>query len=319
MLKKLLVLAAALPAAAELYCPGNANDMNNEANSTSVTFANGGWTIRGDARVSSKTSWNLLGGSMEWDMDVSGVAAEVNTNFYTSSPDKPNCGSACYCDIQKSASGKPSCMELDFIENNGQCAMATTLHTFATDGRPNNANCDRWGCAAGQRLPSGGKLHMKATVSTDGTVVVTLNGAVPGAYNPAPSAQSNQVVVDTMKSIGASIESSQWFGWAPSESDCPTGDKSGLDNSVFVVTNVQVNGTVVQGPEPTKCSAAPTPAPPPPAPTPAPTPGSSAKVCPTCGGGACDCTWVGPTSCDGPGDGSCCYNCCCDKTKNMGD
>lgn len=37
----------------------------------------------GDARVSSKTSWNLLGGSIEFDMDTTGVADEVNTNLYT--------------------------------------------------------------------------------------------------------------------------------------------------------------------------------------------------------------------------------------------
>lgn len=312
MLGVLAMLSAPL-AHGELYCPGNQQDMNNEAPGGDVTFANGGWTVKGDGRVSSKTAWNLLGGSMEWDMDVSRVANEVNTNFYTSSPDKPNCGSACYCDIQKSASGKASCMELDFIENNGQCAMATTLHTFATDGKPNNSDCDRWGCATGQRLPSGGKLHVKASIAEDGTVIVTLNGAAPGAFSPVPSAQSNQVIVDTMKSVGAVIESSQWFGWAPSESSCPTGDKSGLDDSILVVSNVVVNGTVVQGPEPRKCAAAPTPAPTPPPPTPPPTPGSTSKSCPACGGGACDCSWVQPGSCDGPGDGSCCFKCCCNK------
>jgi len=305
-------------ASADVYCPGNAQDMNDESTGGNVHFVNGGWTIVGDGRVSSKAAFNLLGGYMSWDMDVSKVNAEVNTNFYTSSPDKPNCGGACYCDIQKSASGKPSCMELDFIENNGQCAMATTLHTFATDGKPNNGNCDRWGCAAGQKLPAGGKLRMKATVGADGGVVVTLNGASPGAFSPAPSSASNGVVVSTMASIGAVIESSQWFGWAPAESDCPTGDKSGLDHSVLSISNVVVNGTVVQGPVPSTCAnpPAPTPAPPTPPPTPpppAPTPGSSAKVCPSCDGGACDCSWVGASSCDGPGDGSCCYKCCCDK------
>jgi len=56
--------------------------------------------------------------------------------------------------------------------------------------------------------------------------------------------------------------------------------------------------------------SAPTPAP---APTPPPTPGSAAKVCPGCGGGHCDCSWLKPTTCNGAGDGSCCFKCCCNK------
>jgi hypothetical protein len=35
--------------------------------------------------------------------------------------------------------------------------------------------------------------------------------------------------------------------------------------------------------------------------------------CPNCWGGRCGCSWLKPTSCDGPGDGSCCFKCCCDK------
>ena len=66
-------------------------------------------------------------------------------------------------------------------------------------------------------------------------------------------AASNAVVVSTMTSIGASIESSQWFGWAPAESSCPKGDKSGLASSVVVISNVRVSGVVVQGPPPSLC------------------------------------------------------------------
>jgi hypothetical protein len=46
---------------------------------------------------------------------------------------------------------------------------------------------------------------------------VLLNGKPNNAYGPSPSAASNDVVVKTMQSIGACIESSQWFGWAPAE------------------------------------------------------------------------------------------------------
>ena len=63
-----------------LYCPdGQRGDINEEHGD--VTFENGGWTFRGDARVSSKASWNLLGGYIAFDMDVTGVAPEVNTNL----------------------------------------------------------------------------------------------------------------------------------------------------------------------------------------------------------------------------------------------
>ena len=235
-----------------LYCPdGQRGDINEEHGD--VTFENGGWTFRGDARVSSKASWNLLGGYIAFDMDVTGVAPEVNTNLYTSSTSQPNCGERCYCDIQKSPSGKPSCMEMDFVENNGRCAMATTIHTFATDGTPNNPNCDRWGCGSGLGLPSSGKFHVHAALDLDGTLLLTLDGQVNNNWNVAPSQQSNTVVVKTMGSIGAAIVSSQWFGWAPAEGQCPSGDKSGLAGSVFRVSNVRVQGTVVQGPEPSKC------------------------------------------------------------------
>jgi len=315
------LLFGAVVANAELYCP-TANDMNNESPTANITFVDGGWTIVGDGRVSSKTSFNLLGGFMEFDMDTSRVANEVNTNFYTSSPAQANCGASCYCDIQKSNSGKPSCMEMDIIENNGQCAMATTIHTFATDGQPNNQNCDRWGCGSSMTLPSP-KFKIRAEFGLDGSLTVYLNGVKNNNYGPSPSADSNSVVIKTMESIGACIESSQWFGWAPAESSCPSGDRSGLDASVVSISNVRVNGTIVQGPTPSKCAStptpappapsSPTPAPPTPSPPPAPTPGSKSKTCADCSGGACDCSWVTSGSCNGSGDGSCCFNCCCNK------
>lgn len=234
------------------YCPGNANDMNTEHGN--VVYGNGGWRFTGDSRVSSKSAWNLLGGYMSFDMDTSRVADAVNTNFYTSSPSQPNCGESCYCDIQQSNSGKPSCMEMDIIEANGHCRMQTTVHTFATDGVPNNGNCDRWGCASGAAIP-GNPFHMNATFGMDGSMVVYINGQKNANYSPAPSSQSDEVVANTMSTIGAVIESSQWFGWVPAGDQCPQGDSSGLANSVFTISNVRVMGRVVQGPEPTKCAS----------------------------------------------------------------
>ncbi|KAH8080453.1 hypothetical protein JL720_9149 [Aureococcus anophagefferens] len=41
-----------------------------------------------------------------------------------------------------------------------------------------------------------------------------------------------------MRSVGAVLESSQWFGWAPAQDRCPAGDAGGLNGSVVRVTNV---------------------------------------------------------------------------------
>jgi len=189
---------------------------------------------------------------MEFTMDTSGVQPGVNTNFYTSSPAQANCGEECYCDIQKSSSGKPSCMEMDIIEVNGDCAMATTIHTFAADGTPNNANCDRWGCGSTNKLPAS-TFTIKAVFGQDGSMTITMDGKPINNYSPFPSSASNSVVIKTMQSIGAVIESSQWFGWAPAQDQCPAGDAGNLANSELKITNVKVQGIVVQGPEPTKC------------------------------------------------------------------
>jgi len=204
-------------------------------------------------------------------MDTTETLAGVNTNFYTSSPDKANCGDACYCDIQDSKNAsRPSCMEMDIIEANGNCAMATTVHTFPTDGKPNNPDCDRWGCQSTRTL-SGNKTHIQAQFAKDGTMTVLVDNVPNNQWNTKPSNASNQKVVSTMTTIGAVIESSQWFGWAPQADACPKGNVTTLPQSKFAISNVRVAGTVVQGPEPTKCGG-PAPAPTPPAPVPPPPP-----------------------------------------------
>jgi len=115
-------------------------------------------------------------------------------------------------------------MEMDVIENNGKCAMASTVHTFATDGSPGDQDCDRWGCQVSAMLPSE-VFHVKAYFLSDGSMVTSLNGQNLTDYSPYPSDASNQVVVATMQSVGAAIESSQWSGWAPEgpSGGCPTG------------------------------------------------------------------------------------------------
>ena len=57
-----------------------------------------------------------------------------------------------------------------------------------------------------------------------------------------------------MKSVGAVIESSQWYGWVPMENECPKTGGEGLDGSILKITDVVVVGEVMQGPEPAECA-----------------------------------------------------------------
>merc|ERR1719443_1463148 len=76
---------------------------------------------------------------------------------------------------------------------------------------------------------------------------VAVNGEVVGPYNPSTSDNDRSIVAKVMREVGAVIESSQWSGWTPGS--CPGGQ--GLGSSHFEVRNVRVEGSVVQGPEPT--------------------------------------------------------------------
>lgn len=216
-----------------------------------VKFKNGGWEMSGGGRVSSKTSFNLIGGSIEFDMDSTRVNAEVNANLYFVSMEGANCGGDCYCDIQEN--GSPICMELDVIETNGNCAFASTWHTVGGFG---GGGCDAGGCAYEGSLP-GGTLHIKSVWSETGTWLTFLNGQplFPNNYESYVSDKDKKIVLDTMNSVGAAIESSQWNGWAPPAPDgrCPEGGD--LDSSWFSISNMFVLAKVVQGPEPTECSA----------------------------------------------------------------
>ena len=80
-----------------------------------------GWTVRGGGAVATKASFNLLGGSVEYDVDFSQTRPGVNANIYTISP--ANFGSSFsqsrYCDGAKT--GSDWCVEVDWIETNGNC------------------------------------------------------------------------------------------------------------------------------------------------------------------------------------------------------
>merc|ERR1711920_1108901 len=140
------------------------------------------------------------------------------------------------CDIQ--GQGKPSCMEMDIIEMNGNCYAASTVHTWPN----NNGGCDRGGCASHMRVS--GKFHVMAEFSPDGWMTPVINGYKNEKYNPSPSGNCKANVVQNMNSKGAQIQSSQWTGWVPGGDQCPGGGD--LGSSSFTISNVVVKGTVVQ-------------------------------------------------------------------------
>jgi len=178
-------------------------------------------------------------------MDTSGAQGGVNNNLYTTSPDQGQLKPINECDIQ--GVGKPSCMEMDIIENNGNCMAQSTVHTW-----PNkDGGCDRGGCGSTARIS--GKFRVKAEFSSSGWMSVSLNGQKNDHYNPKPSKASTDYVVKIMNSNGAQIQSSQWVGWVPTGNGCPGGGNLGA--SRFTVSNLVVKGSVVQGQHPTRCKA----------------------------------------------------------------
>jgi len=231
-------LASVSLASAELYCPSQ-----NDFELGGASWNGAGWGITGPGGVHGRQTFNLLGGYMEFDIDTSGSHTGVNNNFYLVSPDPSYFKASNDCDIQ--AQGKPSCMEMDIIENNGNCLAQTTWHTW-----PNhNGDCDQGGCW-GQKYRRG-KTHIKAEFTTDGWMTVFIDGSKVDVTHPVPSENAHKYVHDTMASKGAQIQSSQWVGWVPSGNCGGSGD---LGSSTFSIENLRVSGTVVQGQEPPKCS-----------------------------------------------------------------
>ena len=83
-------------------------------------------------------------------------------------------------------------MEMDIIEANGNCAMASTWHTWANYG----GDCDIGGCASLESI--GGVIHIKATFSEDGFMSVSINGEDNDNYSPFPSSAAQDQVVEVI-------------------------------------------------------------------------------------------------------------------------
>ena len=187
---------------------------------------------------------------MEFDIDLSGVRTGVNANIYTISPSIGSQGyvKENYCD---GAGVKPWCVEVDWLESNGNCGGATTLHTKQGTG---NDGCTSWGCRNSYHYNGRASFHVRVEYGHDGSWTTIRDGNVinSGNLSPAPGGSDWAMLKSQYETKGALIYSSEWTGWVPVK-DC--GTSGDLGASHFTVSNLQITGSVVQGPTPRKCSA----------------------------------------------------------------
>lgn len=217
-----------------------------------VQIEDQGWSIQGDGGAATKASFNLLGGFVEFDFDVSSANTGVIPNIYTVSPDGIGGGftSDKYCDDGEN--DKPDCLEIDWLESNGGCGGATTLHTVSGTG---GGACNYWGCRSTYSF-GGSTFHVKVEYGNDGKFTITRDGQQISGDSLDPPASGNDwgIVQSTYQSKGGVIYSSQWTGsWVPA--DFCGGGPGDLDGSHFRISNLRISGSVVQGPEPTKCGS----------------------------------------------------------------
>lgn len=235
-----------------MYCPSK--DDLVVAYGSGVSLMDGGWTIKGGSGAGTKSAFNLLGGYAEFTYDVSKVNTGVNTNIYTISPPIKSTGfvTADYCD--GADNDKPWCMEDDWVESNGNCGGATTLHTVPGPGM----FCGSWGCRQEYHYNGQTKQDWRVEYTQDGQMTVKHGSETvgPNSLNPAAKGSDWDVVKNTMSSKGTVLYSSQWGNWVPVDSCGPAAhDPSpSVDNSAFTISGLKIYGTVVQGPEPRKCS-----------------------------------------------------------------
>jgi len=232
-----------------MYCP-SAGDLVAAYGNPSIV--DGGWSILGGGAAATKASFNLLGGSVEYDIDVSNANQGVNANIYTISPSNINSWfgftQANFCDGSKT--GSDWCVEVDWIESNGNCGGQTTLHTVPG---PGEQGCTAWGCETQYQYYGSSSFHMKVTFGADDGKWTTIrNGQVirPSSLSPVPLPSDVSTMMKYYATYGAVIYSSQWVGWVPVAACGQSGD---LSTSSFTISNLRINGTVVQGPTPTLC------------------------------------------------------------------
>jgi hypothetical protein len=233
------------PSSHQLYCPSS-NDLIVAYGQSNLM--NQGWRTRGGGGVATKASFNLLGGYVEYDVDVSKTLAGVNANIYTLSPTISNPSGftqSDYCDGART--DDRWCVEIDWLESNGNCGGATTYHTLKGPG----VGCTAWGCRTHYMYNGKTRFSMRVEVSSDGSMKVYRDGKSIDPIEPPPTLNDLRILRDAYASKGGVIYSSQWVGWVPMEDKC--GRNGNLDGSEYAISNLKVFGTVLQGPKPRTC------------------------------------------------------------------
>jgi len=218
----------------------------------SPQLKDGGWDIHGNGGAASRASFNLLGGYVEFDVDVSNVKTGVNANLYAIAPS--NLGPGGFTDNDKqycdgAINDRPNCIELDWVEQNGNCEGAATLHTVMGTGT--SAPCNSWGCRTSW-ADGKGKYTLRIDYDQSGRQTLKKDGMTFSDWSPAPIQQDWDIIKGEMQSKGVVIYGSEWTGWVPSAHGCSDVDGD-LAGSSYSISNIVVQGSVVQGPTPRMC------------------------------------------------------------------
>jgi len=262
-----------------MYCP-KVHDLQWDYNEGGGILMDQGWEITDSARASTKASFNLLGGYVEFVMDVSGAHPGVNTNVYSSFPnltEKGYRGPEDYCDGQGPNVASPYwCLEEDFIEANGDMLFSSTWHTVPAGTMVNGSHgCDHHGCGVEHHFIASGKscnrsastpepvidssrpFRLRASFSESGKMTIMLSqddqtlelaDSFQHWDKSVPGEAEYAIVKSYMENQGAVILSSQWTGWVPGH-DCPLGEKgaNATNGSKFTIHDLTLLGTVRQG------------------------------------------------------------------------
>jgi len=226
----LFSLLLASPVSSQRYCPAT-NDLATQYGQ--VYPSQTGWTISGGGRVVTNTVWDLRGGAISFDMDLSQVGTGNNANLYLIAP-AGQWDSSQYCDAQ--GQNGPVCEETDLIESNGNCGAQTSYHHFAG----NTGQIDFQ-----YKYPSSGLVHIDVHFSATGNSF-TIKGSQQGVtfVNKAMAIHASAI-------SHAVIVSSLWQGWVP---DCNGRCSSAVSGgATYTVENLLVYGKPVGGYMPTTC------------------------------------------------------------------
>lgn len=229
----------------DFFCPSKSDIIQAYGN---PTLLDQGWKNIGSGGVATKSSFNLLGGFVEYDIDVSKVEPGVNANIYTISPLFPITGfeQKFYCDGQKK--DLTWCTEIDWIESNGNCLGASTLHMIQGPG----IGCTAWGCSTHYKYNGTTKFRMKIEHSKEGKISILRDNKKINDVKPPPNNIEVNNLVEQYTNRGAVIYSSLWKGWVPLEKSCFS--NGNLQTSEFTISNLKIKGKLVQGPKPTLCN-----------------------------------------------------------------